>query len=90
MYPTSGLGRGVLQHKCADVKIKLVVFLFFLVGKWLCNGEVDLFGSLRYLYFSLSLSGQLSKNLIDHWIVVEVLGFGVLTLHVPDRRVVKF
>ena len=89
MYLTSGLGWGVLQHKHADVKIKLVVFLFFLVGKWLCDGEVDLFGSLGYSYFSLSLSGQLSENLIDRRIVVEVLGFGVLTLHVPDRRVVK-
>ena len=84
VYPTSGLGRGVLRHKCTDVEVELVVFLFFLVSKWLCNGEVNLFGNLRYLYFSLSLSGQLLENLIDRRIVVEVLGFGVLTLHVPD------
>ena len=89
VYPTCGLGRGVLRHKCADVEVELVVFLFFLVCKWLCDGEVDLFGSLRYLYFSLSLSGQLPENLLDRRIVVEVLGFGVLTLHVLDRRVVK-
>ena len=89
MYPTGGLSRGVLRHKCADVEVELVVFLFFLVGKWICDGEVDLFGSLRYLYSSLSLSSQLPKNLIDRRIVVEVLGFGVLTLHVPDQRVVK-
>ena len=84
VYPTSGIGRGVLRHKCADVEVELVVFLFFLVGKWLCDREFDLFGSLGYLYSSLSLSGQLSENLIDHRIVVEVLGFGVLTSHVPD------
>ena len=89
MYPTGGLGRGVLRHKCADVEVELIVFLFFLVGKWLCDGEVDLFGSLGYLYSFLSLSGQLSENLINRWIVVEVLGFGVLTLHVSDRCMVK-
>ena len=89
MYPTGGLNQGVLRHKCADVEVELVVFLFFLVGKWLCDGEVDLFGSLGYLYFSLILSGQFLKNLIDRQIVVEVLGFGVLTLHLPNRRVVK-
>ena len=90
MYPTSGIDRGIFRHKCVDVEVELAVFLFFLVGKWLSDGEVDLFGSLGYLYSSLSLSGQLPENLIDRRIVVEVLGFGVLTLHVPDRRVVKF
>ena len=89
MYPTGGLDQGVLRHKCVDVEVELVVFLFFLVGKWLYDGEVDLFGSLGYLYSSLSLSGQLPENLIDRRIVVEILGFGVLTLHVLDRRMVK-
>ena len=79
----------LLRHKCADVEVELIVFLFFLVSKWLCDGEVDLFGSLRDLYFSLSLSGQLPENIIDRRIVVKVLGFGVLTLHVPERRMVK-
>ena len=89
MYPTSGLDWGVLRHKCVDVEVELVVFLFFLVGKWLYDGEVGLFGSLKYLYSCLSLSGQLPENMIDRRIVVEVLGFGVLTLHVPDRCMVK-
>ena len=39
--------------------------------------------------FFLRLSGQLPEDLMDRWIVVESLGLGVLTLHIPERCMVE-
>ena len=89
MYSTSGFDRYVLRHKCANVEVELVVFLLFLVGEWLLDWEVDLFGYCWYWYLCFILSRKFSEDLVDRGIVVEGFGIGVFALPVPHRGMVE-
>ena len=81
--------RYLLRHKCADVEVELIVFLFFLVREWLFDQEVDIFCCCWHWYFCLGLSRQFLEDLVDGWIVVEGFGVGIVALHVPHQGMVE-